>query len=368
MATGMFGANPEELRAHGGEHSAVADLLTSTEAQLTAEVHGVMWIGPDRERFVLDWDTSTAVQLSELAALEEATATTLEQQAQQQEECSQAGASGASGGHDGQGGDGSSRTHGRDGGSNGQPSGSTSNGAGEKEQRPSWNGWTFQGPSFMMDTRLTQRFQGNKYWLGKYGKGEGFDFSESTDMDSKYRVMWGIQARAVLAGLEKTYDLSDQVKLKVSPAIQAFGFAGVDARSNGKSGGLYAGVSGFAGAELPFKASYDGKWLDAYGRVRGTFGIGGEAVVGLKAEGGKVTFAPRALGSWGPGLGIDGSVTLDFNAIGTDVGQIHKPTGDAIIGVGNAVSDGVNFLTKTTDSLIPDWLEDDKSQEPGATP
>ncbi|MBN6778348.1 hypothetical protein JRG19_07290 [Pseudoclavibacter alba] len=91
MATGMFGANPDELRAVGGEFGVAAGLLESSGATVGAEIAGVRWLGVDATLYRANWGTTIPSHLSELSGVLETVNTDLERQAGDQEDASQPG-------------------------------------------------------------------------------------------------------------------------------------------------------------------------------------------------------------------------------------------------------------------------------------
>ncbi|MBN6778349.1 hypothetical protein JRG19_07295 [Pseudoclavibacter alba] len=91
MATGMFGAHPDELRAVGGEFGVAAGLLDSSAATVGSEIAGVRWLGPDAMLYRANWGTVLPSQLSELGGVLEIINTDLDRQAGDQEDASQPG-------------------------------------------------------------------------------------------------------------------------------------------------------------------------------------------------------------------------------------------------------------------------------------
>lgn len=91
MATGMFGANPDELRAVGGEFGVAAGLLESSGATVGAEIAGVRWLGVDATLYRANWGTVIPGHLSELGGVLETVKTDLDRQAGDQEDASQRG-------------------------------------------------------------------------------------------------------------------------------------------------------------------------------------------------------------------------------------------------------------------------------------
>lgn len=64
--------------------------LTTLVAGLTQKVQSAHWVGPDRERFVADWNSHHASALKSVAQALQDTSTRANQDAQQQDEASNA--------------------------------------------------------------------------------------------------------------------------------------------------------------------------------------------------------------------------------------------------------------------------------------
>lgn len=57
MATGMFGANPDELRLVGAEFGAAAGVLEASGTTVGSEIAGVRWLGVDATLYRANWGT-----------------------------------------------------------------------------------------------------------------------------------------------------------------------------------------------------------------------------------------------------------------------------------------------------------------------
>lgn len=97
MATGMFGANPEELDAVGNEFGTAGGTVTVAETTSGSAVQGVIWFGVDATLFKADYQATVCTQLSMLSGVLEEVDGRLQQQAQDQTDASQAGGSGGGG-------------------------------------------------------------------------------------------------------------------------------------------------------------------------------------------------------------------------------------------------------------------------------
>ena len=91
MATGMFGANPDELRVVGAEFGAAAGVLEASGATVGSEIAGVRWLGVDATLYRANWGTVIPAHLGALGGVLEGISADLERQAGDQEDASQPG-------------------------------------------------------------------------------------------------------------------------------------------------------------------------------------------------------------------------------------------------------------------------------------
>lgn len=101
MATGMFGANPEELDAVGNEFGVAGGAVNVAENVSGTAVQGVIWFGLDATMFKADYQATVCTQLTMLSDVLEEVDGRLQQQAQDQTDASQAGGSGGGRSHGG---------------------------------------------------------------------------------------------------------------------------------------------------------------------------------------------------------------------------------------------------------------------------
>lgn len=136
MATGMFGANTDELRALAGDFGDGS--ATTTEAKVTTatEVDGVIWMGIDAERFKMHYATAVAPMIKNLSIKLAQLDADLVRQADEQDECS-----------DGRGGSNSSNQNGQ----NGQKQTGQND---QNQKQPSWDDYK--------DSWLYKLYKGHK--------------------------------------------------------------------------------------------------------------------------------------------------------------------------------------------------------------
>lgn len=97
MATGMFGANPEELDAVGNSFGAAGGVVTTAEVTSGTAVAGVIWFGIDATMFKANYQATVCTQLNLLTATCEEVDGRLQQQAAEQVDCSSPGGNGGGG-------------------------------------------------------------------------------------------------------------------------------------------------------------------------------------------------------------------------------------------------------------------------------
>ncbi|MGO2541420.1 MAG: hypothetical protein ACTH8J_09760 [Specibacter sp.] len=89
MSTGLYGADPEELRQFARELEHANTVLLAVKSQLSARISSnLRWEGPDAFVFRHAWQSSYAPVIGQAAAMLEATAHTLQAQAAEQESAS----------------------------------------------------------------------------------------------------------------------------------------------------------------------------------------------------------------------------------------------------------------------------------------
>lgn len=82
------GMDVAAVRALASQMTNSASEIQNLANQLTSQLQGASWVGPDRERFVSDWQSTHVAQLNQVVnALHEA-AQLANQNAQQQETAS----------------------------------------------------------------------------------------------------------------------------------------------------------------------------------------------------------------------------------------------------------------------------------------
>jgi uncharacterized protein YukE len=86
----MKGMDVEEVRHLAQAMHQASSELTTLVAGLTQKVQSAHWVGPDRERFVADWNSHHASALKSVAQALQDTSTRANQDAQQQDEASNA--------------------------------------------------------------------------------------------------------------------------------------------------------------------------------------------------------------------------------------------------------------------------------------
>ncbi|MEI6498267.1 MAG: WXG100 family type VII secretion target [Actinomycetota bacterium] len=62
----MFGANPEQLTALGHNLQRQIDTITSVMSTVTTTLQGTTWVGPARDQFEADWNTTFRTALDRL--------------------------------------------------------------------------------------------------------------------------------------------------------------------------------------------------------------------------------------------------------------------------------------------------------------
>lgn len=91
LATGMFGANPDELRGIAGEFGAASGTLESIAGTVGSEIQGVHWLGLDALQYKAHWGTVIPSGLTELSAVTGECQSELGRQAGEQEDTSRPG-------------------------------------------------------------------------------------------------------------------------------------------------------------------------------------------------------------------------------------------------------------------------------------
>jgi uncharacterized protein YukE len=86
----MKGMDVEEVRHLAQAMHQASGELTTLVAGLTQKVQSAHWVGPDRERFVADWNSHHASALKSVAQALQDTSTRANQDARQQDEASNA--------------------------------------------------------------------------------------------------------------------------------------------------------------------------------------------------------------------------------------------------------------------------------------
>lgn len=102
MATGMFGANTDELRAIAGEFGDGSSTTNEAKVITASEVNGVMWMGIDAERFKMHYATAVAPMIRGLSIKLAQLDVDLVRQADEQDDCSEGRGGGNGGNQNGQ--------------------------------------------------------------------------------------------------------------------------------------------------------------------------------------------------------------------------------------------------------------------------
>lgn len=88
MATGFFGADPEQLRQLGGALSGKGEELRTILARLDTQIENVSWRGPAAERFKAEWRSQHSVRARQAVGALDSAASQAQANARQQEEAS----------------------------------------------------------------------------------------------------------------------------------------------------------------------------------------------------------------------------------------------------------------------------------------
>ncbi len=84
----IIGMDIEAVRQLAGQMDAQAEQIAQLEAGLTQAIESTEWVGPDRDRFVGDWQGNHAAQLRAVAQSLRDAATAARNNAQQQADAS----------------------------------------------------------------------------------------------------------------------------------------------------------------------------------------------------------------------------------------------------------------------------------------
>lgn len=82
------GMDPQAVRTFAGQLSSDADQIDSIINTLTAQLHGLQWVGSDATRFNSDWDGTYRPQLHSVSNALRDAATVANANAAQQEQAS----------------------------------------------------------------------------------------------------------------------------------------------------------------------------------------------------------------------------------------------------------------------------------------
>lgn len=91
MATGMFGANPAQLRDVGARFHSLGGSIESVGFNLRGEIEGVEWFGSDAEAFVANWGDKLHLDLTGLGRTLQDIRGELDRQAGDQDSASEGG-------------------------------------------------------------------------------------------------------------------------------------------------------------------------------------------------------------------------------------------------------------------------------------
>lgn len=83
-----IGQVAEDVDALSAEFEARAADLEDLKADITAKIHGTTWTGPDRERFVSDWEGQLSQNITQLIQQLRGASQQAADNAQQQREAS----------------------------------------------------------------------------------------------------------------------------------------------------------------------------------------------------------------------------------------------------------------------------------------
>ena len=85
------GMDVAAVRALASQMTHSAGEIQQISSSLTSQLQGASWVGPDRERFVSDWQSTHVAQLNQVVNALHDAATRANQNAQEQESVSQSG-------------------------------------------------------------------------------------------------------------------------------------------------------------------------------------------------------------------------------------------------------------------------------------
>ncbi len=91
MANVTHGMDPQQVRNLAQQMSNRASEIRTMMSQLTSALQGAGWVGPDREKFVGDWESQHCTALNRVADGLDDAAQRATMNAQQQESTSNAG-------------------------------------------------------------------------------------------------------------------------------------------------------------------------------------------------------------------------------------------------------------------------------------
>lgn len=336
MATGMFGANPEELDAVGNEFGVAGGVVTVAENVSGSAVQGVIWFGLDATMFKADYQATVCTQLSTLTGVLEEVDGRLQQQAQDQTDASQAG------------------------GGNGSGNG---NGSGQYE-KPWWRqGWqwyknilnSFKGPRFLMELGHVLRNPGalSKFFTlgwedltgfkpGLLGKLHGIEHALDNAKNPLLRTLYSkakgigdlLQLKPLSQSLEKGLaKLGDFALGRTPETIFKAGSEGIEAVSKSQTMDDILKFAGKEGRLLGKGLGVVGVGMDGYDMVQyAQHGQTGKAVYsGVKAGLGAASLIPGPVG-WacaGASLGLAAYDNIPVvhntvNAIGSGIADVAK--------------------------------------------
>lgn len=340
MASGMYGANTDELGRIAFGLAARAQAVNWSRSLLDQEVAGISWIGDDADTFRQDWAAVPSLRLSEIDDRLIELAMVLRENASAQDRASEAQGGGWSlfdwNGFDWSGFDGPPRPNVPDVTSLWDDlwdDGIVTHDDGTTPSGWDWSVFTSAAGGWGSNGYFGYEAYPNNYTEMKHYRNAGEsgwnNTSKHKDDEGRGLFRWGLNGSFAPLGayLAKTFDVPivGDVNVDVNPTLGMTGrFDVIEAKyklpfSDGSfsdgSFTLKTGVSGFIGAQLPVTVSTDvaDGFINAHGTAAVTFGANVDAGLYGEYKDGVLSFGGKA----GLGLGLGGRLrfgaTIDLN-------------------------------------------------------
>lgn len=325
MATGMFGANTDELRRVSDEFDLRTSVVQAARMRTAREVEASVWVGHDADAFKQRYSNEVAALMERLEQTLIQYRADLSKQAEEQDECSRA-----------RGGDGRSfwqrvldglKDLARGvGGAIGDLIDTIRDRVSVDVNGPGVN-WSLKIPGFSHGRHV----QG----------GREFENGQWQDVDPKIhgnKWTFGLRGAFDLFSASASADLPGGYSIDGFVGAGANAFLGYDMISRGGTPehkvGVSLGVSADAGASL---SKHHGGYLSTSVGVYGTVGASVDAKVQFGTDNGKLDLSARAKAAAGLGGGFSGGLSYDYGQAWSDLrndpGTFFENSGKDLVSV-----------------------------------